>query len=102
MLRSLLEEVRTGGKSVEAAMEALAPSLLSELEGRCPECGASVACDFDPLQYTLRELRDQAAFVYQDVLAIAGHTHWSEAEILALPAVRRARYAELAQARGPA
>ena len=81
-------------RRVEAAMEAIAPSLCSELRGACPECGAIVTCTFDPLQYTLRELRDQAAFVYDDVCAIAGHTHWSEAEILALPTARRLRYAE--------
>jgi hypothetical protein len=84
-------------RRVEAAMEALAPSLLSELRGTCPECGAAVACNFDPLQYTLLELRDQAAFVYEDVYTIAERTHWSEAEILALPTARRGRYAELAQ-----
>jgi hypothetical protein len=77
-------------------MEAMAPSLCAELHGVCPECGAAVETTFDPLQYTLRELRDQAAFVYEEVCSIAHHYHWSEAEILALPAVRRARYAELA------
>jgi len=51
---------------------------------------------FDPMHFTLRELRAGAAFVYEDVCAIARVTHWSEAEILALPAVRRARYADLA------
>lgn len=83
---------------VEAAMEAIAPSLSSELAGICPECDAAVTAVFDPLQYTLHELRDQAAFVYEEVAAIAHHLHWSEAEILALPTVRRARYAELASA----
>jgi len=82
---------------VEAAMEALAPSMFSELEGACPECGATVRATFDPLQYTLRELRDGAAYVYHEVLAIARHTHWAEADILALPTARRARYAELVQ-----
>lgn len=85
-------------RQVEAAMEAIAPSLYSELEGSCPECGAMVEVSFDPLQYTLRELRDQAAFIYEDVYSIAHHYHWSEAEILALPAARRVRYAELAAA----
>ena len=84
-------------RRVEAAMEAMAPSLFSELQGTCPECGAAVTCNFDPLQYTLRELRDQAAFVYEDVCTIARYTHWSEAEILALPTARRVRYSELAQ-----
>jgi hypothetical protein len=84
-------------RRVEAAMEAMAPSLFSELQGTCPECGATVTCDFDPLQYTLYELRDQGAFVYEDVCTIARCTHWSEAEILSLPTARRARYAELTQ-----
>ncbi|MBK8211891.1 MAG: hypothetical protein IPK78_20050 [Rhodospirillales bacterium] len=86
-------------RKVEAAMEAMAPSLCAELEGICPECGARVEASFDPIQYTLRELRDQAAFVYEEVCAIAHHYHWSEAEILSLPAARRARYAELAAPR---
>lgn len=82
-------------RRVEAAMEAMAPSLCSELHGTCPECGALVSCLFDPLQYVLRELRDQAAFVHEDVCALARTAHWSEAEILALPTVRRLRYVEL-------
>jgi hypothetical protein len=82
--------------AVEAAMEAMAPSLFSDLEGSCPECGAKVEASFDPLRFTLRELRDRAAFVYEEVCTIAHHYHWSEADILALPAARRARYAELA------
>jgi hypothetical protein len=84
-------------RRAEAAMEAMAPSLASELAGTCPECGVAVAAFFDPLQYVLRELRQQAAAVYAEVLAIARLTHWPEADILALPAARRARYAELVE-----
>jgi hypothetical protein len=83
-------------RRVEEAMEAMAPSLYSDVEGTCPECGATVDASFDPVQYTLRELRDQAASIYEEVCSIAHHCHWSEAEILELPAARRARYAELA------
>ena len=83
-------------RRIESTMEAMAPSLASELRGTCPECGATVSAFFDPLQYALRELRDQASFLYEDICAIARLTHWSEADILALPAARRARYAELA------
>jgi hypothetical protein len=85
---------------VEAAMEALAPSLSAELTGTCPACGTTVVSNFDPVSFTLRELRDRAAFVYDDVWAIAHHTHWSETDILALPSARRARYAELARVAG--
>lgn len=81
---------------VEAAMEAMAPSLYSELAGVCPQCGATVTATFDPIQYTLREMRDRSALLYEEVSAIAHFLHWSEAEILALPAARRARYADLA------
>jgi hypothetical protein len=81
----------------EAAMEAIAPSLYTELEGSCPACGAMVTADFDPLQYTLRELRDQAARVFEEVCVIARHTHWSEAAILAMPTTRRLRYADVVQ-----
>jgi hypothetical protein len=84
-------------RPVEAAMAKLAPNLASELRGTCPECGATVRAYFDPLAYTLRELRDQASFVYEDVCFIARFMHWSEADILAMPTSRRARYAELAQ-----
>ena len=83
-------------REVEAAMEAIAPTLYTQLEGQCPGCGAAVSTTFDPLLYTLRELRDRAMFVYEEVCAIAHHFHWSETEILTLPAVRRGRYAELA------
>jgi hypothetical protein len=82
---------------VEAAMEAMAPSLCSTLEGSCPNCTASVEVTFDPLQYALRELREQASFIYEEVCTIAERYHWSEADILSLPAGRRARYAALAQ-----
>lgn len=87
----------TARRRVETAMEAMAPSLAAELQGTCPDCGAAVSAFFDPLQYVLSELREQAAFVYDEVWAIAQLTQWSEADILALPAARRARYAELAQ-----
>lgn len=81
---------------IEAVMEAMAPSLCSELEGLCPQCGERVAATFDPIQYMLRELRDRSALLYEEVSAIAHFHHWSEAEILALPPARRARYADLA------
>lgn len=82
-------------KRVENAMEALAPSLAFDLHGTCPECGADFELHFDPQQFSLRELRDQAAFVYEDVHLIAQHYQWSEAEIMSLPRTRRIRYVEM-------
>jgi hypothetical protein len=85
-------------RRVENAMEALSPSLARDLSGQCPECGANVQIHFDPQQFILRELRDQADFIYQDTHLLAEHYHWPEAAILALPRDRRIRYAEMVRA----
>ena len=82
-------------RRIERAMDALAPNLYGELEGVCPECGAIVAIAFDPQRYVLAELRQRAAFVFEEVHLIAGGYRWSEQEILQMPRARRARYAEL-------
>jgi hypothetical protein len=85
---------------VEAAMAALAPTMATDLEGACPECGVTVPLYFDARWFALRELRDRAAFVYHDVDVLARRYHWSEADILALPHGRRSAYAELARRGG--
>ncbi len=87
-------------RRAEAAMEAMAPSLACDLEGKCPECQAQVSMYFDGRWFCLRELRDRAAFIYQDVDVLARRYHWSETEILRLPHTRRSAYAELARHSG--
>ena len=82
-------------RRVENALEAIAPSLAGTLQGKCVECGAEVEIFFDPQQFTLRELRNQAAFIYEDIHLLAFYYQWSEAEILALPRHRRMHYAEM-------
>lgn len=82
-------------KRVENAMEALAPSLAHEMQGMCPECGSPVNIYFDPRQFTLQELRGQAAFIIQEVHLLAFYYHWPESHILALPRSRRLHYAEM-------
>jgi hypothetical protein len=82
---------------VETAMEAMAPNLSGDLEGVCPECGARVAVYFRARQFCLQELRNRAAFVYEDIDVLAQRYCWSERAILAIPNMRRANYAELAR-----
>lgn len=82
---------------VEAAMEALAPNLASELSGVCPECRAPVTAHFDPRRFCLQELRDRARFIFDDIDVLARRYHWSERAILTLLTPRRASYAELAR-----
>ena len=79
---------------VERAMEAMAPSLSPDLHATCAECGTAVRLSFDARVFTLRELCDQAAFIYEDTHLLARHYHWPEAEILALPRNRRIQYVE--------
>jgi hypothetical protein len=79
---------------VEAAMEALAPSLTGPLQGYCPHCAAPIAAQFEARLYCLQELRDRARFVYDDIDALAERYHWSERAILRLPHARRTSYIE--------
>ena len=82
-------------RQIERAMDDLAPSPATDLQGTCPECGHAFELRFDPQDFSLRELREQAAFIYEDVHLIAQHYRWSEAEIMLLPRNRRIRYAEM-------
>jgi hypothetical protein len=49
---------------------------------------------FDPQQFVLQELQNQARFVYEEIHLLAMYYQWSKAEILALPRSRRMYYAE--------
>ena len=48
---------------------------------------------FDVRQFVLRELRDHARTVLEDVHLLAFHYQWPEKDILALPRQRRLHYA---------
>jgi hypothetical protein len=91
-----LGDIRQAGERRRAlrAMEALAPPLTGPIQGRCPDCGLPIDARFEARVYCLRELSDRARFVYDDVDALAAAYHWSEAEILDLPSLRRRLYAE--------
>jgi hypothetical protein len=82
-------------RRVSRAMAALAPSLTEAVTVRCPACGCAGQLTFDPVSYSLTELRDAAAGLYEEVHLLASAFRWPEDAILALPRTRRARYAEL-------
>jgi len=89
-------------RRVQHAMESLAPPLAREVEGQCPSCGRATCFFFNPQSFVQRELRYEAAFLYEDVNLLAGSYHWSEEKILSLPRTRRLQYAELAMRGGVA
>jgi hypothetical protein len=98
LLGRCAEPARISGplrRRVERAMSRLAPSLVGDLAGQCPDCRAAVTMRFDPISFCLTELSHQAASVFEDVHLIASVYHWTEAQILALPRRRRTRYSEL-------
>ena len=82
-------------RAVHRALDAMAPSLDGLVGGRCPTCGAEVALRFDPVTYTLLELRHTFAGVYRETHALASAYGWAEETILGLTRSRRQRYAEM-------
>jgi hypothetical protein len=86
--------VRTA-RAVDRALAKLAPRLEGLIGGHCPACGAEVAMRFDPLTYTVLELKDSFAGIYRETHALASAYGWPEGTILDQPRSRRRRYAEL-------
>lgn len=82
-------------RRLDRALSALAPSLSDLVGGVCPACGREVAIRFDPLEYTLAELRGVFSGIQLETHLIASAYGWPEAAILALPRGRRRRYASL-------
>ena len=90
--QDLPEEVRA---AVAAAMAERDPQAEVSMTMRCPECGRQFSSLFDAAAFLLRELEARAARTLREVHVLAQHYHWSEADILRMPAQRRARYIEL-------
>jgi hypothetical protein len=61
----------------------------------CPSCGHSFQSLLDPAEFVRHELLRAQECVHQDIHLLALHYHWSERDILALPAKRRAAYLQL-------
>ena len=89
-------EWKQAQKEAQKAMQALAPPLSGEIQGQCPECGATARFWFDAQSYVQREMRYDAEFLYEDVHLLAGRYHWTEEKILSLPRARRVQYVEMA------
>jgi hypothetical protein len=87
-------------RRIESAMERMAPNLSGEMQGECPECHNRVNVYFDVQKYVLRELRDRASRVYEDIHLLALNYRWSEESILLLPRHRRMLYADMLRQEG--
>jgi len=90
--RDLPEDVRA---AVAAAMAECDPQAEVLMTMRCPQCGSQFSSLFDAAAFLLRELDVRAVRTLGEVHVLAQHYHWSESDILRMPAQRRARYIEL-------
>jgi hypothetical protein len=80
------------------AMSAYDPLGSIAFVGPCAQCGETVRADGDLVVTWLSCIEQRASQLVADVHALALHYHWSERDILALPAARREAYLELCEA----
>ncbi|HEX7151240.1 MAG TPA: hypothetical protein VF618_07110 [Thermoanaerobaculia bacterium] len=99
--RHVLERCVEG--DVDDAIVAQLPRVMAELDPQaelllnltCTRCGRPFTALFDAASFLFRELAAHRDALFRDVHQLALHYHWSEAEILRMPAERRRRYLEL-------
>ena len=99
---TMLEAVVIGGQvsaddeaHVAEAIAAMDPLVAFSVACRCPACGADndVAVDLEAL--VLKRLASHQRALLLEIHRFASAYGWTEAEVLAVPAARRARYLEL-------
>jgi hypothetical protein len=83
--------------AVDAAMSELDPLVDFSLSTTCSDCGAACTPAVDLEALALARLRAAQRELLDTVHRLALAYHWTEAEILELPAWRRARYVELVE-----
>jgi len=79
-------------RAVADRLEVLDPLAEIMIQAACPACGEPVETVLDPVQEARAAVARAADRIEWEVHALASHYHWSEADILALPEGRRARY----------
>lgn len=78
--------------AIEAAFDRADPLASIVVESACSGCGAALAASVDLAAFVATDLDRLHAALLRDVDTIAAAYGWSEREIVALPAERRARY----------
>lgn len=96
--RALLRaRVAPGGGTVDdealdAALAELDPDAELAIAAACPECGAGAEIAFDIAAFFWDEIALRIPRLLQQVADLARVNHWSERDILAMPAARRRFY----------
>jgi hypothetical protein len=81
---------------IEDSLEQLDPCADIALELTCPACKTTWSVAFDAAEILWSDIKAAAARLMADVAALARVYHWSERDILAMPAARRRFYLEAA------
>jgi hypothetical protein len=98
MIRSLLLSGEAGIDDEPALAEAIAaqdPLVDFGVSCRCPACGTDQELGIDLEAQALSRLAALQRALLREVHVFASHYGWTEREVLALPAARRARYLAL-------
>ncbi len=82
-------------RTVQEAMEMVAPVIDLDLDARCPECNADQPVHFDLQSYLLESLLDGRRRLLGEVYRLAVTLYWSRDEILGLARHERLAYLEL-------
>jgi len=85
----------SAAERLSGLMAELDPQAELTLELICPACGHAFSTIFDAGSHLFQELRHQGLRLYREVHLLAFHYHWSEREILEMPARKRRLYLDL-------
>ena len=77
---------------IEQALEQADPLTALVLETACPSCGEAVRVALDLESHLLALLAGEQPRLLEEIHRLASAYHWSEADIVALPATRRRAY----------
>lgn len=92
---SAVEPTSPLARRIERALARVAPLLSRVISAPCAACTAVVRATLHVPSFVVGELAWRAQGVFEEVHAIALGYGWSEGDILALPSIRRRRYATL-------
>lgn len=86
--------------AIDAAAEALAGPAALVLRASCPGCGSELTAPVDVPTLLWERIAATAPAILAEVAELATAFAWSESDVLALPAARRAAYLDLARGGG--
>lgn len=88
-------EARTWRAAAERLLTQCDPLGHLEIVGQCLDCGHQVLAEYDLTGTWLRRMRLETEGLLHEIHVLASSYHWSEIEILQLPAARRRAYLDL-------